>query len=192
MPAFDVDIDFPSTFNSKDYFPLWTKASILKDEKLRPHPCGIYPQKIAIDPITKLAAIPYKQAEDTGYFKLDMLHLHVYNHFESRQEMLDLLDEEPKWDLLLLKSNVEKLFQISNHFELVSKLRPKSIEELADLNALIRPGKKDLIPIYLAHKEKVRAILYSQGEAFSFKRSHAISYAMVIVLQLHLIDLGLL
>ena len=74
----------------------------------------------------------------------------------------------------------------------MKKVKPRSIETLADAIALIRPGKVNLISIYLAQPEMVRKVLYTQSDQYSFKRSHAIAYAMVIVLQLHLIELGLM
>ena len=194
MPNFraDVDIDFPPNFNPKALFPTWARASLLKNEQLTQHPCGIYPQNIAVDTITGLAAIPYEEAEQLGYFKLDCLSNHVFANFQSRAEILELLKLEPDWSILTDKDQVEKLFQISKHYDLMLKLKPQSIMDLADAIALIRPGKSKLIPLYLAQKEAVRKSLYSQSEEFSFKKSHSISYAMVIMLQLHLIELGLL
>jgi DNA polymerase III alpha subunit len=188
---FDIDIDFKTDFDPLTIFN-WTKASIYKDEKLTPHPCGIYPQHISKDPITKLSAIPYDVADNLGFFKIDMLHLSAYNHFQSRQEMLDLLEKEPDWNLLLMKSNVEKLFQLSKHFDIILKTRPKSIDDIADLMALIRPGKIGLLDLYLAQKEFVKKVLYSQTDKFSFKKSHAYSYAQIVILQLHLIEMNIL
>jgi DNA polymerase III alpha subunit len=188
---FDVDIDTPTKFNPQDIFP-WTRACLLKDEKLSPHPCGHYPQNIPIDPLTKLSAIPYEQAEELGYFKVDFLHLSIYDYFQSREEITELLKLEPNWNLLLDKNHVSKLFQLSKHYDLLLKIKPNSIEDIADAIALIRPGKYNLVPLYLKQKEVIKSILYQQTDEFSFKRSHAIAYAHVIVLQLHLIELGIL
>lgn len=183
----DIDIDVPPNFD-KSIFP-WARASIVKDEKLIPHPSGIYPQNISIDPVTGLSAIPYEQAEELGYVKLDLLNLNVYSKFKSRQEVLDFASKEPDWSLLQLPSNHEKLFQLSNHGELLLKLKPSSIIELADVLALIRPGKKQLLGLYQNNKHDARKMLYDTSKkGFSFKKSHAISYALVIVLQLHLIE----
>jgi DNA polymerase III alpha subunit len=145
-----------------------------------------------IDPLTRLAAIHYEAADELRFFKLDLLHNKVYNHFQSREEILELIKMEPNWSLLLLKENEEKWFQMSKRYDLLLKLRPRSIEDLADAIALIRPGKAKLIPLYLSQKDTVRQVLYKQTEEFSFKKSHAISYAMVIVLQIHLVEMGLL
>lgn len=192
MSVADVDIDFRTDFNPRKLFP-WTRASIVKDGVLRAHPCGIYPQKIPVDPVTELAAIPYKEAEDIGYFKIDTLHLGVYDHFESRAEIDELLEIEPDWGLLTIPQEQKKLFQLANHGEILTAVKPKNIEELADVLALIRPGKKQLVKLYNAQREATRRILYAKDEnGYSFKKSHAIAYAMVIVLQLHLIASGII
>ncbi len=110
----DIDIDFPTSFKPSSIFP-WTKASLVKNESLSPHPCGVYPQNIPIDSVSGLSAIPYDAAEKLGYFKVDMLHLGVYDHFKSRDEINDLLKIEPDWGILLLPDEQKKLFQLANH-----------------------------------------------------------------------------
>jgi DNA polymerase III alpha subunit len=192
MNAADIDIDTPTTFNPKDYFP-WTKASILRSNDLFPHPCGFYPENIPEDNVTGLAAIPYEDAENLGYSKIDFLHLSIYDHFKTRDEIDTLLTIEPDWGLLVIPSEQKKLFQLANHGDVLSAVKPKDIMTLADVLALIRPGKKKLLKLYLAQKETTRKILYQKDETgYSFKKSHAISYAHVIWLQLHLIEMGLI
>jgi DNA polymerase III alpha subunit len=188
----DIDIDTPTSFNPNSIFP-WTRASLVKDESLQPHPCGVYPQNISIDPVTGLSAIPYNIAEDLGFYKIDFLHLNVYDHFKSRDEIEQLLEIEPDWTLLTDSKHQTKLFQLSKHGDILNEVKPKSIEELADVLALIRPGKKQLLKLYKAQRESTRRILYAKDETgYSFKKSHAIAYAMVIILQLHLISSGIL
>lgn len=188
----DVDIDLQTSFKPTTLFP-WTRASMVKNDELRPHPCGVYAQNVPVDTVTGLAAIPYKEAEDAGYMKIDFLHLGMYDHFQSREEIEQLLLVEPDWGLLLVPSVQKKLFQLSNHGDVLDEIKPKSIDQLADVLALIRPGKKKLAKLYHSHREKTRNILYSKDESgYSFKKSHAIAYSMVIVLQLHLISAGIL
>ena len=189
----DVDIDTPTSFVPQRLFPSWPRASMVKDDELVPHPCGVYPQAIPVDPLTHLAAIPYREAEELGYYKLDFLHLSVYDHFSSRAEIEELLQVEPDWGLLLIPSEQVKLFQLSKHGDLLSTIRPRTIEELADVLALIRPGKRALLKLYQAQRPAARRALYAKDEqGYSFKKSHAIAYALVIVLQLHLISAGIL
>jgi DNA polymerase III alpha subunit len=187
----DVDIDVPPSFNPKDVFPSWTRAAVLKDGKITAHPCGVYPQAMARDPLTGLAAIPYEDAEDLGYLKVDFLHLNVYQHFKTRKEIEDLLKVEPDWNLLQLPSTWPQLFQLSKHGELLQKVKPKDLLSLADVMALIRPGKKGLLGLYLKEKEACRRVLYAKDdEGYSFKKSHALAYSLVVWLQLHLIAQG--
>ncbi|WP_407305365.1 hypothetical protein [Acinetobacter sp.] len=188
----DVDIDTAPDFKPNSIFPTWPRATILKDGKLTPHPCGVYPQKIGVDPITGLAAIPYDEAEDLGYLKVDFLHLSVYQHFKTRAEIDELLLKEPDWSLLQLPSAQSKIFQLGKHGDLLTDLKPKSIMELADIMALIRPGKKAFIGLYKKDQEAARRILFAKDESgqYTFKRSHAIAYSYVVWLQLHLIEQG--
>ena len=190
----DIDIDTKTTFDPTKVFDKVVTASMVKNGDLVKHPCGCYFQSVPVDPHTNLSAIPYEQAEEVGYFKIDFLHLSVLDYFESKQEIRTLLKIEPNWDLLLLEQHVSKLFQIHKHHRLLTRIRPRSVQELADCIALIRPGKRHLIDDYIIDRNKVReSELYAQDEeGYTFKRSHALAYAMTIVLQLHLIHLEVL
>lgn len=187
----DVDIDFRTDFVLQDYFPEAVIASRVQDGALKPHPVGAYFQQMPKDRLTGLAAIPYEQAEDLGYFKIDFLHLSLLDVFESKEEIRGLLKREPDWNLLQIPFVVSKLFQIHRHFELISKIKPQNVEELADCIALIRPGKRWLVDKYTTAKnrEAVRSVLYQKpddGRPY-YKKPHSVAYALAIVLQLHLI-----
>jgi DNA polymerase III alpha subunit len=187
----DVDIDFSNKFDPTIFG--WTRASVVKNGELTPHPCGYYPQSIPVDDVTKLSAIPYEAAEEVGFMKIDFLHVNVYNHFKSRDEILELLEIEPDWTQMMNPRVQAKLFQLSKHGDVIDLLKPKSILEVADILALIRPGKRGLIKVYKENPEAVRNLLYRKGkDGYTFKKSHAIAYAMIIVLQLHLIEAGVI
>ena len=187
----DIDIDFRSDFDPRKIFDQAISASMLRGNELVKHPCGHYFQTMPVDPLTGLAAIPYEEAECLGFFKIDFLHLSTLDHFSNKEQIRELLKLEPDWDLLLDVNHVRKLFQISKHEELLATLRPRSVQELADCIALIRPGKKHLLSAYVKNKEAVRKELYQRPlPKGCYKKAHAISYALTIVLQLHLIELG--
>lgn len=187
----DIDIDCAPSFKPETVFKKWCRATVVQEDKLTAHPCGVYPQSIPKDPITGLAAIPYDAAEELGYLKVDFLHLNVYQHFKDRQEIEKLLKVEPVWEMLLLPSVQVKLFQLAKHGSLIDDLKPKSLEEIADLMALIRPGKKNFLGLYKKDKINARKMLYAKDETgYSFKKSHSFAYAYVVWLQLHLIDQG--
>jgi DNA polymerase III alpha subunit len=190
----DVDIDLRTDFDPLKYFPEAVRASRVQSGELKPHAAGVYFQSISKDKITGLAAIPYEQAEELGYFKIDFLHLSFLDNFESKEEVRALLKKEPNWVLLQSSEAVSKLFQLHNHFELVSQVKPQSVQELADCIALIRPGKRYLLKPYLKDRNAIRNELYTapeDGRAW-FKKPHAVAYALTTVLQLHLIEAKIL
>jgi DNA polymerase III alpha subunit len=191
----DIDIDCKSDFDPLKVFDNVVKGSMINGTSLTPHPCGVYFQDIPTDPISGLSAIPYKTAEEMGYFKLDFLHVGVYDHFTSREEIRELIRHDPDWTLLLIPSIVAKLFQISKHYDLIADLKPQSVIELADCLALIRPQKRYLLKYYKEDRDKTREFLYKKepgSDGYAFKKAHAIAYALVIVLELHLIKAGIL
>lgn len=190
----DIDIDLPSSFEPLKIFPESIKASVYKDKKLTPHPCGVYFQTVPKDPITNLSAIPYDIAEQVDCFKIDFLHLTIYDYFSSKEEIKELLKHEPDWSLLEIPSIVKQLFQLGKHFDLLTLVKPRSIQEVADCLALIRPQKRFLLKYYLENKDKTRKdqlYKYDKGDGYAFKLGHAISYSLVIILQLHLIKAGI-
>jgi DNA polymerase III alpha subunit len=179
----DVDIDLKTDFDPLKYFKDAVRASMVKDNQLVKHPAGAYFQPIPVDGVTGLAAIPYEQAEELGYFKVDFLHLSLLDCFENKVQIRTLLKQEPDWSLL----------ENPDVVELISQVKPRSVQELADCIALIRPGKRMMVQAYLKDRKKVREELYKKPEeGYYFKKSHAIAYAMTIVLQLHLAKGGIL
>ncbi len=108
----DIDLDFPSSFTPEDFFKEAVRASQVTTGELRKHVAGMYFQSIPKDPITNLAAIPFKEAEALGYFKIDFLHISLLDIFESKEEIRALIELEPDWTILDEQKNVEKLFQL--------------------------------------------------------------------------------
>jgi hypothetical protein len=190
----DIDIDLRSDFDVQKVFDNVIPASIFRNKELIKHVCGAYFQSIPTDPITGFAAIPYDVAGDIGFFKIDFLHSSAYDYFESREEIELLLEKEPQWELLQIPSVVQILPQVSKHLSILQKLKPRSILELADMLALIRPGKYFLIDKYLENKDYIRKkyLYVSDEDKYTFKKAHALAYAQMIVLQLHLIEMGVI
>lgn len=189
----DIDIDLKTTFDPKKHFPEVVLASMVNNKELKKHPCGVYFQSIPTDPITKISAIPHKEAVNQGYMKIDFLHLDVMDYFESKQEIRALLKRPPKWGLMLKSEVVEKLFQLHNSGDIIRRIQPKSIQEIADCISIIRPGKTHLLDEYTHDKETTRKELYRiEKGSYAYKQGHAVAYAMIVVLQLHLIEAGVL
>ena len=177
----DIDIDLPNGVDKGKY---GIRAIIYDDQKLkiRPHPSGYYiDNNIPVDNETGMCAMDYKETEEAGFFKVDLLNASAYNAFKSKDEVLKAL-ENPDWSLLTQRKVIEGLPQIGKHVELVQSIAPKDIVTLSDIITLIRPDKKHLIELYIKNKEKARKNLYTRGEGgYQFKRSHSIAYAHQIV-----------
>ena len=65
--------------------------------------------------------------------------------FLNEKELVELMIQEPDWDMLNDPKIVENLFHLNGHFNIVSKLKPKNIEQLAAVLAIIRPAKRQLM-----------------------------------------------
>lgn len=185
----DIDIDFADRNKILDVIKHIPAA--IKDENgtFKKHNTGVYCTPIPFNPLTGLANIDYKEAEDRGYFKIDFLNVSVYNDIKDEDQIKHLLSVEPLWDLLYEKDVCDQLFHISGYHNLLAQLKPKSILELATVLALIRPGKKHLVEQCLKEGfESIQGEVWTKtDEGYSFKKSHAVGYAHVIVMQLNLI-----
>jgi DNA polymerase III alpha subunit len=181
----DIDIDVANRellLELLDY----TNASIIKENTIDKHNTGIYVQDVPVDPITGLCSINYEQAEELGYIKLDVLNMNSYQDVKDEEHLKSLLAREPMWDLLEHEEIVEQLPHIHGHFNIVNKMKPKSVEQLAMVLAIIRPGKRKLLGKSWAEVAKDVWVKHPTDK-YSFKKSHATSYALLIVTQLNLL-----
>jgi len=180
----DIDIDFADRDEALKHIA-HTAASLVKDKQLKRHNVGVYLHEVPTDPITGLCSIPYEQAEANGFFKMDFLNLSIYKDVRDEAHLQALMSKPPIWALLEDQIVVEDLFQLHNHYNIVSKMKPTSVEQLAMVLAMIRPAKQYLIG--KSWSEIEAEIWVDDGnDAYRFKKSHAISYALVIVVQLNL------
>ncbi len=181
----DIDIDFLNRSSALDVIK-HVPASLEDGKK---HNTGVYCHEIPTNPLTGNASIDYKVADARGYFKIDFLNVSAYEGVRSEEHLKELLAVEPLWDLLEDPAVCDQLFHINGYHNLIAKLRPKSIEELSMFLALLRPGKKHLIPV--CEKEGFQGIeneIWTKtDDAYFFKKAHAVAYAHVIVVQLNLL-----
>ncbi len=182
----DIDIDV------KDRDVLLKKlkhipASIINNGEIKKHNTGVYFTDIPTHPFTNSANIDYKEAEDRGYFKLDFLNVGVYEKVKDEKHLQDLINQEPDWSLLEHREIVEQLFHIHNHFDIVNKLKPKSVEQLAAVLAIIRPAKRNLLNLTWP---EIHANVWvkPQDDTYYFKKSHAVGYALAICVQMNLLS----
>lgn len=183
LSSTDIDIDFADKYAAQAGLPRISASQFGPDGRRQQHASGIYFQNIPIDPLTDLAAFDYETAKKFGYFKVDFLNLTLYNDIEDEDHLVRLVTKDPDWSLFDYPEIVGKLTQIGNHFNVVKAIRPKSIDDLAVVCALMRPGKLHLLG-------KTRAEIDAEiwkpiPDGYAYKRAHAIAYATSIVVQLN-------
>jgi len=178
----DIDIDCADRTEILKYF----KHVSAKQKNGKTHNSGVYFHDVPYEPLTNLCLLEYDQAEDMGFFKIDLLNVHLYKDVNGREHLNKLLNEEPDWNLLQHKEIVDMLFHLNGHFDIVNTHDPKNIEQLAMLLAIIRPAKRALLGRSWPEIEKT-VWQKPMDDSYYFKKSHAIGYAHVIVLQLNLL-----
>jgi hypothetical protein len=153
----------------------------------RKHATGIHVTQIPYDPANDMAAIDYSDAEQRGYFKLDLLNVHVYNQVRDELHLVELM-RDPNWDNLKNKEFVEKLIHLGNHYQSLQKMPEpvNSIPRLAMFLALIRPAKKHLIGKLWSEISKT--VWDKADDGYQFKKAHAISYATLVGVHMNLLE----
>ncbi len=181
----DIDIDFADRNKVLEIIK-HVKASRKDDGKFVPHNTGVYLQNIPADAVTNFSGIEYKEAEDRGYFKIDFLNVSVYEGVRNEEHLIHLMETEPIWDLLLQNEFVDLLFHLNGHGDILKQTCPTSVEQLAAVLAMIRPGKKHLIGKSWA---TIMEEIWKKTETgeYYFKKAHAVAYAMAVVVQMNLI-----
>lgn len=150
------------------------------------HNTGVYVTEIPHNPITKQSTINYQEAEQRGYFKIDFLNVNIYKGVRDEAHLQKLIEQEPLWDLLEYQEFADQLFHVNGHTHIMKKLKPRSVEQLACALAIIRPAKKHLV-------DSDWNTIYSQvwtkpnNNAYYWKKSHAISYALAVIVHMNLL-----
>ena len=185
IPATDIDIDTVDRKRILELFP-HTDAVIERNGKKLKHNTGVYFHKMPTDPFSGMSTIDHKQAEDLGFFKIDILNVGIYKDVRDPDHLRELMDREPEWELLEHKEISDMLFHVNGHHEILQKLKPRSIVQLAAVLAIIRPAKRYLLsanwPTILE-----QVWLRPDDDSYYFKKSHAIAYAQAVAVQLNLV-----
>lgn len=183
----DIDIDLADRDALLKIMP--HVAAVQKDSishKPRKHNTGVYFHDMPTNPLTGMASVEYKEAEELGYFKIDVLNVSLYKQVRDPEHLDALCSIEPDWTLLTNPAVVSTLFHLGNHVDITVSKAPRSINELAMLLALIRPGKRHLAKLSWGNIEKEIWVKPADG-GYVFKRSHSLGYAMAIIVQLNLL-----
>ena len=181
----DIDIDFLDRDKALSLFK-HVCASREENSRLVKHNTGVYFHEVPVNALTGLSAIPYSEAEERGYFKIDFLNVGIYNGVRDENHLVQLMETEPLWDLLNQEEFVNLLFHLNGHIDVLKQTLPTSVEQLAAVLAMIRAAKR-----YLIGKSwtTVMTEIWTKPEndEYYFKKSHAIAYALAIVVQMNLI-----
>jgi len=181
----DIDIDF---FDRDDALKLfdYTVASRLDNGKLVKHNTGVYLHTVPTDAVTGLCQLPYELAEEEGYFKIDFLNVGIYKGVQSEEHLIELMNKEPLWDLLEQDDFCNLLFHVNGHGDILRKMKPTTVSQLAAVLAMIRPAKRHLIG---KSWEEVGTEVWTKptNDEYYFKKSHGHAYAAAIVVQMNLI-----
>ena len=181
----DIDIDFTDRDSALKLFR-HIGASRIDGDRLVKHNTGVYLHEVPVKADVNLCAIPYDQAEDEGYFKLDFLNVSIYKGVRNEEHLIQLMETEPLWDLLLQDEFADLLFHLNGHGAILRKTCPTSVEELAAVLAMIRPAKRNLIG--KSWPEIMKEVWTKpETDEYYFKKSHATAYALAIVVQMNLI-----
>jgi hypothetical protein len=181
----DIDIDFGNRDRLLELIK-HTRAAMRNVNPIRNHATGVYVTDIPYDPVNNIASIDYTEADKRGYFKLDLLNVHVYESVTSEEHLVKLM-REPDWKKLKESTFVEKLIHLNNQFYNLQKMPEPidSIPRLAMFLAIIRPGKKHLIGEKFSEIAKT---VWDKGtDGYTFKRSHAVAYAHLVVVHMNLL-----
>jgi len=182
----DIDIDLADREQVLKLIQA-TPARQLHQGQVRRHNSGVYVTDIPYDPINQCATIDYEQAEQLGYFKIDLLNMSVYQQIRDPEHYRRLLDQEPPWSRLWTDSEwTKQLVHVGNYTELLATMKPDSIVRMAAFISIIRPGKA-----HLQNRSwpEVFASVWDgdDSKGFVFKHAHAIGYAALVALHMNLL-----
>jgi len=87
----DIDIDFVDRDQALTLFE-HIPASRLDNNRLVKHNTGVYLHAVPVDAVSGLCQIPYEQAEEQKYFKIDFLNVGIYKGVAWRYNPEDPTD----------------------------------------------------------------------------------------------------
>jgi hypothetical protein len=182
----DIDIDLGNREELLQHIK-HIPAAMRNVSPIRKHSTGVHVTEIPYDPEYDMSSIDYATSEERGYFKLDLLNVHVYAQVKNEEHLVRLM-KEPNWNRLNDADFVSKVIHIGNHYHSIKRMPEPidSIPRLAMFLALIRPGKKHLVG--LPWKEVAKTVWDKDDQGYQFKRSHSVGYAHLVVVHMNLIE----
>lgn len=176
----DIDIDVPDRKKVLELFP-----HVGATNGNTKHNTGVYFHDVPVNPITGRCSIDHKEAEDIGYFKIDVLNVSIYKDVRDEEHLKALLEQEPMWELLKEEDFCDMLFHLRGHHEICEQMRPKNLIQLAAVLAMIRPAKRHLVGKPWDHV--MQHVWTKVDDGYAFKKSHALGYAQAVKLHMNLL-----
>jgi len=180
----DIDIDFA---NRETVLKL-IRHTPARQSNGRKHNSGVYVTDIPRDPFNGCAALDYETAEQRGYFKIDFLNMSVYSLIKDPTHYEKMLSVDPPWSRLWTDREwAQQLVHVGNYTDLLKSMKPDSIPRMAAFISIIRPGKAHL---QTRPWSEVFAGVWdgNDSQGYTFKKSHAVSYAALVALHMNLLS----
>ena len=181
----DIDIDFVDRNSALQLFK-HIPASRIDNDRLVKHNTGVYLHNVPTSAVEAVCSVPYDHTVAEEYFKIDFLNVGIYKGVRDETHLIQLMETEPLWDLLEQEEFVNLLFHVNGHGFILQEMKPKNVEQLAAILAMIRPAKR-----YLIGKDWTTVMTEvwtkPENDEYFFKKSHATAYAVAVVVQMNLI-----
>ena len=112
----------------------------------------------------------------------------VYQLIKDPEHYKQMLIATPPWNRLWQDTEwARQLVHVGNYTDLLKNMRPTTVPQMAAFISIIRPGK--------AHLQNqpwpdVFASVWDgdDSQGYTFKKSHSLSYAMLVVLHMNLLN----
>ena len=178
----DIDIDFAD----RDIVLSHIKHRVAKLDSGKKHNTGVYATEVPHNPVDNISTIEHKTAEERGYFKLDFLNVSIYKDVRNEEHLTELMERTPQWQLLEHDDFTNLLFHVNGHGEILRKLQPATVDQLAAVLAIIRPAKRYLLNSDWGTISKEVWTKPTNGDYY-FKKAHAFAYAMSVIVHMNLL-----
>jgi hypothetical protein len=183
----DIDIDLADRDQVLKLIR-YTAARQVTQGQVRRHNSGVYVTDIPRDPVHQCAAIDYEQAEQLGYFKIDLLNQSVYQLVRDPEHYQQMLTQEPPWHRLWEDTAwASQLVHVGSYTGLLATMRPDSIPRMAAFISIIRPGKAHL-------QDRPWVEVFDsvwdgdESRGYVFKKAHALGYSALVSLHMNLLN----
>ncbi len=112
----------------------------------------------------------------------------MYQLIKDQDHYNSMLSKEPNWQRLWQDPDwAAKLVHVGNYVSLLSTMKPDSITRMAAFISVIRPGKAHLQG--KSWTEVFETVWDGDdSKGYTFKKSHAVSYAALVTLHMNLLD----